>query len=429
MRKLVLPFLIAFTFIVSSDAQDVKKLMKEAKKEIGKYSSNATSNKANLDKAMSLLDQAFALPDAASSTEALTMKGDVYNEIADAAIKAQLLKPDFKSPVENATTLAADAYMDALKYTAKKGDTKDALKGLAGLEVALYNSGITEYQAQKLEESFLSFNKAIAIGKALNANGEKSRLDEPANNDEILYFAAIAGYQSGQKEEMLPLAEEMVKNGTDKSFAYQVLYEMYAETNPEKAEKYLIEGRTKFPDDSGLLFAEINNALKLGKLDELTGKLKSAIEKEPENITIYTTLGSVYEQLAAKSIEAKDNEKAEQYFADALSWYNSALQKSPESFEANYSTGAMYYNKAAKMASAVNEYANDYSAAGTKKYNEAKDKMIKAFDVALPYFIKAEGIKANDQNTLIALKEIYARTNKLEKSGEYKVKLENLGNK
>ena len=48
------------------------------------------------------------------------------------------------------------------------------------------------------------------------------------------------------------------------------------------------------------------------------------------------------------------------------------------------------------------------------------------FEQALPYFQKAETRDGNDMNTLIALKEIYARLNDLEKSNGYKARIEAL---
>jgi hypothetical protein len=46
------------------------------------------------------------------------------------------------------------------------------------------------------------------------------------------------------------------------------------------------------------------------------------------------------------------------------------------------------------------------------------------FKTALPYFKIAEKLNPNDTNTLIALKEIFARDNDFEKSGEFKKRLE-----
>lgn len=61
-----------------------------------------------------------------------------------------------------------------------------------------------------------------------------------------------------------------------------------------------------------------------------------------------------------------------------------------------------------------------------KKYNELKAEMDGYFTEALPYFEAAEKINANDMNTLIALKEIAARTNNFEQAEEYKKRMEAL---
>ena len=173
-----------------------------------------------------------------------------------------------------------------------------------------------------------------------------------------------------------------------------------------------------------MLFAEINYYLTEGKLDILTDKLKSALEKEPDNVTIYTTLGNVYDQLNQTERAAGNTEKADEYFDNALKYYTDALVKDPTNFDAVYSQGALYYNKAASLTGAINELANDFSAAGTKKYDALKAKMDGYFSEAMPYFLKAEGMNGNDLNTLIALKEINARSNKMDKVAEYKAKIE-----
>jgi len=177
------------------------------------------------------------------------------------------------------------------------------------------------------------------------------------------------------------------------------------------------------------LFAEINYYLKVGKLDVLTDKLKAAIAKEPDNVSVYTTLGNVYDQLNQKERAAGNIEKADEYFNSAFDYFTQALAKDSKNFDATYSQGALYYNKAASMTTKLNELGNDYSSAGTKKYNAIKAEMDGYFTQALPYFLKAEELDPKDQNTMIALKEIYAREGKLEKSAEYKAKIEALGSK
>ncbi len=87
----------------------------------------------------------------------------------------------------------------------------------------------------------------------------------------------------------------------------------------------------------------------------------------------------------------------------------------------------MYYNKAAFISKEANKLSSDYTKEGTKKYNEKKAEMELYFDKALPYFEQAEKVDPKDKNTLIALKEIYAKKSQFDKSNAYKAKLETLG--
>ena len=103
-----------------------------------------------------------------------------------------------------------------------------------------------------------------------------------------------------------------------------------------------------------------------------------------------------------------------------------AAEKDPTNFDAVYSQGALYYNKAATYTERINELANDFSAEGTKKYDALKAEMDALFEEALPFFLKAEEMNSKDLNTLIALREINARVNNMEKVTEYKNKIDAL---
>ena len=74
----------------------------------------------------------------------------------------------------------------------------------------------------------------------------------------------------------------------------------------------------------------------------------------------------------------------------------------------------------------MNALADDYSKAGLKKYDALKAKMLAQFDEALPFFKQAETINPGDRNTLIALKEIFARKDDIATSNEFKSRLETL---
>lgn len=88
--------------------------------------------------------------------------------------------------------------------------------------------------------------------------------------------------------------------------------------------------------------------------------------------------------------------------------------------------GTLYYNKAANYVKVMQTLSDDLSKEGMKKYDKAQKNMFGMFDAALPYFLKAEESDPKDRNTLIALREIYARKNQLDKAEEYKKKLDAL---
>ena len=146
---------------------------------------------------------------------------------------------------------------------------------------------------------------------------------------------------------------------------------------------------------------------------------------EPDNTSVYVTLGQIYDKLYQDQA-ATDPVQAEENFNKAMSYYKQALEKDPKSFDAVYSIGALWYNKAASYSVDLNALSNDYSSAGTKKYEAIKSKMDETFAKALPFFLQAEQLNGKDVNTLVALKEIYARQDKLDIVEQYKQKLDNI---
>jgi tetratricopeptide (TPR) repeat protein len=146
---------------------------------------------------------------------------------------------------------------------------------------------------------------------------------------------------------------------------------------------------------------------------------------EPTNVSLYSVMGNVYDNLHQKTAkEGGDLAEADGYFAKSLEYFNKAIELDPKNVEALYSIGALYYNKAALTSQKMNALNEDYSKEGLKKFNDLKAQVFKQFDESLPYFQRAEALNPNDTNTLIALKEIYAKKDQLELSKEFKTRLE-----
>ena len=105
-------------------------------------------------------------------------------------------------------------------------------------------------------------------------------------------------------------------------------------------------------------------------------------------------------------------------FGSAAKYFELAITKEATYTDALYGLGALYYNKAAENSEVMRNLGT--SAEENKLYDTLKAEMDGLFEKSLPYFQEVEKINANDRNALIALKEIYAKKGDLEKSVEFK---------
>ncbi len=403
MKKFLMVCLSFVVLATSAQAQEYKKLLKNANKALAKYKADSEGNKEEATKALGFLDEALAMDDQAPKL--LNLKGSIYSAIADTEIRKSLMQPDYKMETPMAAFTAFNAYKAAFDASGEdKGAKKASLKGLGEVQRHLDNVAITFYTLKDYANSFKHFSSVLGIHDLLNENGQKSILEDDALVNDKVFSTAVTGYYGDQLEAATPFFEKLYANGSEEPLVYEALFKIKEDA------KYLEEGRKKFPADKGLMFALINEKIQKNDMAGAKAELDAAIQSDPDNTSVLVTAGSVSERLG-------DAEGAKKY-------YEQALAKDENNFDATYSLGAMYYNQAAGMTEEINKYANDFSKAGMKKYDEAKAGMDALFDQALPFFLKAESINGKDINTLVALKEIFARKNQLDKAEAYKGKIE-----
>ncbi|HRO08728.1 MAG TPA: hypothetical protein PK047_07645 [Saprospiraceae bacterium] len=431
MKRIFLNVFFLVLTVGISYGQEYKKELKNANKLLSKYYLDPTANKSSLDEALTILDAVFKTDEAKSSPEAWLSKGQLYNEIAKSEMTKMIIDEQAgkSSPLNtpDAGLVALEAFEKAMGIAIKKSQTKDALNGIKENEEIVNNIGITFFQKNDYVNAYRNFNAGIKDYEYLNQNKLTSRLDDEVLRNDHYFYTAVAGYLGENKEDVLPVLKKLYEAKYNHPLVYEALFTLTVDKDEAKATEYLNAGKKLAPEDSSLLFAEINYYLREGKLDILIDKLKAAIAKEPDNVSVYTTLGNVYDQINQRERTAGNIEQADKYFNLAFDYYSQAVTKDAKNFDAVYSQGALYYNKAASMTEKLNALSNDYTPAGNKKYKALKDEMDGYFNQALPYFIKAEDLDPKDLNVKIALKEIYARQGELEKSQEYKAKIEKLG--
>lgn len=430
MRRIILSMLVLALSVTTMVAQTGMDAFKQAKKSFDTYKLNGDVEA--LAEAASLIAASMDDSEVAGDPKALLEAGDIYKEVIIQYVQARVLDPQNTTRgVDLPATKAAKAYLKAYEATDKKGPKKAALKGLSEIMANITNEGIYYIQDGTKNESFYgksyeAFSTNLMVADFLEANGGEV-LADPATMMQDKYYGGLGAMLAGDMENAQPLFEELMEAGHKESGIYDGLFKIYSDKNmDDKAEMVLNKGRELFPEEPSLLFSEINFLLKQDRLDELTGKLDQAIAKEPDNMSLYATLAQVYENLYKQSTEAGDEEAALKYYEQAQREYNRGLEKDPSSARMIYGLGAMIYNRGAAMSQELVELGNDFSKEGQKKYEALKVEVDAEFAKALPFFQKAEMADPNDVNTLIALKEMYARQDEYEISGEFKTRIETI---
>lgn len=434
-------FLFLLTFLImgasSIQAQDkkaIKKLIKTSSKALKKYKADP-SDTAKLEEAQQAIEKAIAMEGAKENPDVWVAQAAIYQFIAanelntrqkleiesqiaskGDATKMSSIEYNFKSP--EASILAFEAYSKAFDLTEKSSNQSKLIKELEVISRQLNDIGLYSYENKDYKSAYKLFNSLVAANAMVEANGGKPLLDDAEKVENMMFYAGLAAQYGGMDDDAINIFKKLYDQGSKKIEVYDALFKANLGKDDAAALKYLEEGRAIDPENINLLFSEINYYLKSGQYEVLEGKLQEAMDKEPGNASLRAVMGNVYNDFYKKE---KDPEKAKEYFAKAEDYYKQALEINDQSFEALYSLGELNYNRAAAL---VLKYNGLPLTATQREANVLKAEYQAAFDKALPYFLKADDINSKDFNTILALKEIYAKKDDFETSNKYKTRLE-----
>ena len=427
MKKLLFSLLsLFFITAVAFSQDDPKKALNKASRALSAYNLNPTDNDQKLKEAKEMIESAISSADIAGQAKAWQTRGEIYNAYSDKDITMMTIgdNPDFVPAYIDAPLEAAVSFEKALEVAAKKYETKDALKGLNEAGRKLNQIGNYQIGAKDYAGAFKSLNKVYEANTILVEKGGEAVIQPDEINNQIFVMAYCA-QASNNKKEATRLFLELYEAGTEEPSVYASLFPLLKDDDNEKAVKIIKEGMEKFPDNTEILFAYINYLIETGNITELEAALKKAIAAEPDNPSVRSALGNVYMGLFTEEFAKNgESETAKGYFDKSLDYFQQAIDIEPKQFDAIYSKGSLYYNKAVEIVKVANSLG--MSQEEVKKYNAMIKESQELMNTALPYFQKAESINANDINTLIALSEIYARMDDFEKSKEFKTRLETL---
>ncbi len=426
MKKLIFSLSFLCLLAQTTIAQDVSGFYKKAKKSFEKY--QQSDDKDKLEDALSNIKNAIQLIDKADDKKAVKIwmkAGEIYNEIALEDYKIFLVNTNHQPTHPKASVKAYEAFWNTIEKADKKWDKSDAMDELLKTATFISNEGVVAYNQEAYEKAYESFKLIIDIRDFLSSNEHISILNKKGEYNQHLLKTALAADKADKPDAAIEYYEKLKDAQFDNSAVYLGLYNIYNSKGEEaKALTVLKDGRTLFPDDEGLMVQEINYYLKNGKMSDLTTKLESAIEMNPNNVSLYATLGHVYNELQKSEAEKGNFTQAKHHFEQSMSYFTRALDIDGTYAPALYNIGALYYNNAAILTKEIKSIEHDKTARGIRNANAKRSQMLGLLDKSLPYFQRAEALNPSDQATLNALKEIYSRKNDTSMLSEFTNRLE-----
>ncbi len=406
-----LTFLLTAILTISLSAQKLPKSVKDAKKAL---------NAKNYTEALQLINTALEDGTTADFSEAWAVKGDVLGGlVSNDAIeikKTLVTGTPYASKNVDAGNKAFEAYKMAMdKSTEGDKGSKAAIKGLVDLATNLNDIGLNEYNLQKYDNAYNSFNTVLESSNLLASTGNKSILSNPEDLQLIQYYTALSATNAGKPELVNGLCKELVDAAYNKPLPYKLLFDATVETDEAAASEILAKGKKACADEPAskkeFLFTEINHYLKKGEFVKLETLIQDAIAAEPDNVSLYFALGTVYDQLYQKTMEEGDASKANGYFDEAIKYYSKTASLKADHADAHYNQGAMFYNKATLLNDEIKALDDDMTSAGMKKWEKLKEEQKGHLVGSQPYFEKALKINPEHTGAMTALKGIAAYIN------------------
>ena len=424
MKKVLLGICSFFVLIGMNHAQVAPdKALSKATKALNAYYLDQTGNVDKLAEAVDMVEIATASPTTNESAKTWLAAGEIYNAMADKEMIALQLDPSHEVQNVNAGVSAYNAFQKVLQFADKKFQTKEALKGMQKTANSLASIGNALLNSKDYTNAFASLNTILDINKIQKDNGMKVTLANEKDLNDHKFVTAYCAMVADEKDVAKSMFNELIDAKYDEARIYAYGFNLASEAGDANAMDILNKGREMHPGDSEILFAQINYYIQREEYSTLEGLLKEAIAAAPDNPSVYSALANVYMNLFQEEYGKNGNsESATGYFNKAKDYYEQAASLDPTLFDVQYSLGSLYYNKAVEITKKM----ADLPISESKKFDAYKAESTELFNTALPYFQKAEGLNPNDINTLIALKEIFARNNDFEKSGEFKKRLENV---
>lgn len=284
-----------------------------------------------------------------------------------------------KPIVNNPLPIAYNAYLKALSLDVKGKKQKKIGEGLKEVRRLMFNEGVNSYMQGRYGEAAESLEESKRVaGHAL------------VNETDTIgaYYAGLARYQNGDKEEAMKHFKEAIDLGyTNKGELVCTFYQVSKEVGKIEEGKALLESYvSKFPGQKCLMLSLVDYCISQGKdAKEALPYLERAIENDPQNPQLLFVKGVVMQNL-------NDRESA-------LAAYRKAHELQSDYVDPVYNIAVMYYNAGVELQKKAIE--------DSKKYDEYMAAAEQEFKKAIPAAEEALKIQENHAETIDILRTLY----------------------
>lgn len=300
---------------------------------------------------------------------------DVYASENKQIAFSRVVRPVVTDPLR----LAYDAYEKAASLDVKKKKTKKIADGLNRVRSMLFNEGASYYSQGEYGKAGDALELSVEVGQDALVH---------ANDTVAMYYAGLARYYEGQKEEALEYLKKALDNGyKSNGEAICSYYEVAKEVGKIEEAKAVLESNiSKFPAQKCLMLSMVDYYISQGKDPrEALPYLERAIENDPTNAQLLFVKGIVLQKMGDED--------------GALQAFTKSNEIQPDFVDPIYNVAVMYYNDGVEAQRKAIE--------DGKKYDEYMEQANVLFKKSLSYAEKAMEIQAGHEGTVDILRSLY----------------------
>lgn len=345
-------------------------------------------NKGDLISAKAEIDVAITVEKTAKKYGTWFERGEIYKAILTSTDEAT------RALDENALDKALEAFQ---KVNEMEGENSagailagQSLEGIWGYYV---NNGAELNGVKDYKGAYTNFSNGLKV--------------KPTDSLTLLYSGVVA-QQAEMYDKTLTHYNQLVElnyASTD-VFSTIIYIERAINKNEDKALEVIQKAKEVYPLESSFRQEEIAILINLDRLEQAKDKLRSEIEKDPENPNLYLNLAIMHDNIGSANLEKGDAEGANANYEIAKENYKKAVELNPESYVGNFNLGAIYVNSAKVYYDQVRDM-------NLKEYDKKGPAMIEKANAilneGLPYMKKATEIKPDDIGGLTALQQMYTQ--------------------